>query len=123
MADATRGTLGLTAIAVSCALVSSGCGAGGAVSSDIAEAPAPAVNAFMYAPFAASYRLTSHGRTEQERATMQSPWAFSIALTCSTRPAPRLPWLALCSSTAGNRLPSSSAARLMTTGYCLSSIT
>jgi hypothetical protein len=58
--------LGLTAIAISSALVSGGCGAGGAAGSDVAAAPAPSVTAFRYAPFAVSYRLASHNRTEQE---------------------------------------------------------
>lgn len=62
MVDVTRTTLGLLAAAA----VLGGCGTGGGSAAGSAEAPAPVVQAFQYAPFAVTYRLASHTRTEQE---------------------------------------------------------
>lgn len=75
MADAMRTTLGLaTAVALL-----GGCGAGTGTTAGSTEAPAPAVVAFQYAPFAMTYRLASHTRTEQEFGGQVNAMAYATA--------------------------------------------
>lgn len=74
MADASRTALGLIAAVA----VLGGCGAAGTTSGST-DAPAPVVRAFEYAPFAVTYRLASHTRTEQEFGGQVNAMAYATA--------------------------------------------
>lgn len=74
MADATR-----TAFSVVAAVaLLGGCGAGGTTSGTV-DTPAPVVHSFEYAPFAVTYRLASHTRTEQEFGGQVNAMEYAMA--------------------------------------------